>query len=148
MAVARGVFNQVNLVVADIEQSVAFYRHLGVDATVGREWPAGSDCFHAGVQMPDGTMLEWDNLAFARTWAPEWTTPAGLVLGFSFGASDEVDATFEELVSAGYGSLQSPMDAFWGARYAVVADPDGNSVGLMGPLGDRPRYQPSPPNAS
>ena len=24
-----------------------------------------------------------------------------------------------------------PFDAFWAARYAVVADPDGNDVGLM-----------------
>ena len=27
----------------------------------------------------------------------------------------------------------APIDAFWGARYAIVDDPDGNHVGIMGP---------------
>ena len=36
-------------------------------------------------------------------------------------------------------------DAFWGARYAIVEDPDGHTVGLMGPI-DRTRgYIPSGP---
>jgi uncharacterized glyoxalase superfamily protein PhnB len=25
-------------------------------------------------------------------------------------------------------------DTFWGARYAVIEDPDGNHVGLMSPI--------------
>jgi uncharacterized glyoxalase superfamily protein PhnB len=29
---------------------------------------------------------------------------------------------------------QPPYDAFWGARYAVVSDPDGNAVGIMSPI--------------
>jgi hypothetical protein len=35
---------------------------------------------------------------------------------------------------AGYEGQQPPYDAFTGARYAVVLDPDGNAVGLMGPI--------------
>ena len=31
---------------------------------------------------------------------------------------------------------QEPYDAFWGARYAVVSDPDGNGVGIMSPVDD------------
>jgi hypothetical protein len=27
-----------------------------------------------------------------------------------------------------------PWDAFWGQRYAVVHDPDGNGVDLLAPL--------------
>lgn len=39
-------------------------------------------------------------------------------------------------------------DAFWGARFAVVADPDGNEVGLMSPIDEERRRWPpdeSPP---
>jgi uncharacterized glyoxalase superfamily protein PhnB len=42
-----------------------------------------------------------------------------------------VDRLYTELTTAGYQGQQRPYDAFWGARYAVVADPDGNPVGLM-----------------
>ena len=43
-------------------------------------------------------------------------------------------------------SQQPPFDAFWGARYAIVEDPDGNSVGLMSPV-DPTRRSPMPPPA-
>ena len=39
----------------------------------------------------------------------------------------------ELLTAAGHRGLQAPYDAFWGARYAVVEDPDGIAVGLMSP---------------
>ena len=45
-----------------------------------------------------------------------------------------VDAKYDDLTSAGYSAQQPPHDALMGARYAVVVDPDGNSVGLMGPI--------------
>jgi len=28
-----------------------------------------------------------------------------------------------------------PWDAFWGQRYAIVTDPDGNHISLFAPLG-------------
>jgi uncharacterized glyoxalase superfamily protein PhnB len=36
-------------------------------------------------------------------------------------------------VAAGHRSHLAPFDAFWGARYAVVLDPDGNRVGISSP---------------
>ena len=54
-----------------------------------------------------------------------------------------------ELIAAGYEGRQLPYDTFWGARYAVVADPDGHDVGIMSPLDDRhrswrPKQSPEP----
>ena len=46
---------------------------------------------------------------------------------------EAVDALYEELVAAGAPSHLAPFDAFWGARYAVVLDPDGNQVGFQNP---------------
>jgi len=48
-----------------------------------------------------------------------------------------------ELTAAGYRGQQRPYDAFFGARYAVVEDPDGNPVGLMSPV--EPARRSSPP---
>lgn len=42
----------------------------------------------------------------------------------------------------GHKGRQPPYDAFWGARYAIVADPDGNDVGLMSPLDEKRRTWP------
>src|SRR6476469_9867215 len=41
---------------------------------------------------------------------------------------------------------QPPWDAFWGARYAVVEDPDGNAVGIMSAI-DPDRRGPAPGDA-
>jgi predicted enzyme related to lactoylglutathione lyase len=37
--------------------------------------------------------------------------------------------------------VSPPWDAFWGSRYAIVADPDGNHVGIMSPSEPKRRYQ-------
>ena len=49
------------------------------------------------------------------------------------------------LAAEGVPVQQEPYDAFWGARYAVVSDPDGNAVGIMSPVDAARRYEgPSP----
>ncbi|MEZ0293214.1 MAG: VOC family protein [Solirubrobacteraceae bacterium] len=58
---------------------------------------------------------------------------------------DAVDALHADLTAAGHPSRQRPYDAFWGARYAIVEDPDGNPVGLMSPSDDARRHWPPEP---
>jgi hypothetical protein len=41
-----------------------------------------------------------------------------------------------------YQGRQPPYDTFWGARYAVLADPDGNDVGIMSPVDESRRFWP------
>jgi uncharacterized glyoxalase superfamily protein PhnB len=64
------------------------------------------------------------------------------VIGFSVATREAVDDRYEDLVAAGYPGRQPPYDTFWGARYAVVADPDGNDVGIMSPVEESRRYWP------
>jgi uncharacterized glyoxalase superfamily protein PhnB len=64
------------------------------------------------------------------------------VLGFKVGSRERVDEIYADLVAAGYRGQQSPYDAFWGARYAVIEDPDGNAVGVMSPVDPDRRSQP------
>jgi uncharacterized glyoxalase superfamily protein PhnB len=47
------------------------------------------------------------------------------------------------MATAGYTSQQEPYDAFWGSRYAILEDPDGNAVGIMSPMDDA--YRSAPP---
>ena len=57
----------------------------------------------------------------------------GTMISFQLPSREAVDALHDKLTAAGYESRQAPYDAFWGARFAIVADPDGRDVGLMSP---------------
>jgi uncharacterized glyoxalase superfamily protein PhnB len=46
----------------------------------------------------------------------------------------EVDATVIKIRSAGFTVVKEPWDAFWGQRYAIVADPDGYMIDLFAAL--------------
>lgn len=57
---------------------------------------------------------------------------------------EQVDVLYRDLVDRGGSSGQPPIDAFWGSRYAVVVDPDGNRIGLKSPVD--PAFRSRPPD--
>src|ERR1700741_4262077 len=85
---------------------------------------------------PAGPTSRW-TASPARLWNPAWSGRGDLngrvVLGFHVASRGAVDGTYADLTGAGYKGLEAPHDAFWGARYAIVEDPDGIAVGLMSP---------------
>ena len=141
------VLRQVNLVVRDMEASIAFYRRLGISVPDAVTWPPDSDARHVDGAMRGGIELDLDNFAMARIYdrsrANEASATPVAILGFSLVSREAVDARYAELVGAGYVGRQPPYDAFWGARYAIVEDPDGNPVGLMSPIERSRQYVPS-----
>lgn len=46
----------------------------------------------------------------------------------------EVDTAVEKVRSAGHAVIKEPWDAFWGQRYAIVADPDGYRLDIFAGL--------------
>ena len=142
----KPVLNQLNLVVRDMEAAVRFYRRLGLaipDLAVTR-----SGGHHLEIEMPNGMSLELDSMALAKRYNAGWREATGggcrTVIGFALPSREAVDARYGELTAAGYVGQQPPIDAFWGARYAIVEDPDGNHVGLMSPID--PARRGTPPN--
>ena len=92
-----------------------------------------------------GSTWSWIPPIRPRLWHAGWRADpasAKVVLGFALPTRQAVDDRYAELTSAGYRGRQSPFDAFWGARYAIVADPDGNDVGLMSPVEESRRTWP------
>ena len=71
-----------------------------------------------------------------------WDLAGRVVVGFSVSSRDEVDGLYGEMTAAGHRGLQAPFDAFWGARYAIVEDPDGIAVGIMSPISAKHRAPP------
>jgi uncharacterized glyoxalase superfamily protein PhnB len=121
----------VEVVVGDMAASLAFYARLGVVAPEGSEQEA-----HVEVALPGGLKLAFDTEATIRSFDPAWAPPAGghrIALAFRCADPAEVDATYDAIVGAGHTGHLAPWDAFWGQRYAVVEDPDGNHVDLFAP---------------
>jgi len=138
----RPVLDQINLVVSDMDAAAEFYRALGV-AIPDRD-PLWDDD-HRSAEVPGGLDFDLDSERFAPKWNagfPGSQGRPGIVIGFRVGARSEVDRLYEKVIDAGYRGQQEPYDAFWGARYAIVEDPDGNAVGLMSPIDPERRSRP------
>ena len=106
-----------------------------MSATTGRLEFArtGESVFHVQLRMPGRFSLELDTAESARRWhAGRHTDPASVsvVIGFALPSREAVDERHATLTAAGHEGRQPPFDALWGARYAMVADPDGNDIGL------------------
>lgn len=121
----------VGIVVDDMAASLAFYRQLGLDVP-----PDAGDQPHVEVTVAGGLRLAWDTVETVRTFDPGYDAAAGsrVSLAFKLAEPADVDATYERLVAAGYAGHKAPWDAFWGQRYALVHDPDGNTIDLFAPL--------------
>lgn len=134
---------QLNIVAQDFDATIEFYRRLGVDVAEAPRSPDGIR--HAKAKLPDGFLLELDNQVLARTYNAAWRRPAGssrMLAGFTLPTRAAVDQRYAELIAAGYAGRQPPYDAFWGQRYAIVADPEGNDIGLMSPPDEARRRWP------
>jgi catechol 2,3-dioxygenase-like lactoylglutathione lyase family enzyme len=137
------VLNLVTLIVKNMDASVAFYRRLGVSVPDGEPpW----DALHRSASS--GTVgLDFDSDSFASKWNAGARAGDSAVIGFQLPTREAVDKAYNELTSDGHASQQEPYDAFWGARYAVVVDPDGNAVGLMSPIDPAMRGAPPDPGS-
>jgi catechol 2,3-dioxygenase-like lactoylglutathione lyase family enzyme len=143
--VPRVRLDQINLIVGNVEASRAFYGRLGLDFGTEHD-PVWSE-HHVSALHGDAVLIDvdLDSQAFVTKWNHGWPGGAGAVLGFKVGTRAEVDDLVAELATAGVPVQQEPYDAFWGARYAVVSDPDGNGVGIMSPMDAAYRSEPPRP---
>jgi uncharacterized glyoxalase superfamily protein PhnB len=122
----------IGIVVDDLDRAREFYRHLDLEIP---EDPEGHG--HAEVELAGGLRLMFDTVETMTSFDPSWSRGTGsptATLAFSFDTPAEVDAKHDELVAAGGRSHLQPWDAFWGMRYAILRDPDGNEVALYASL--------------
>lgn len=137
---AEPILDQLNIVVSDMDAAVTFYRRLGL--TIPDTDPS-FQAHHRTAQLPGGIDLDIDSTEFTHRWDKGWRS--GVVIGFKVDSRQRVDAIYADLTAAGYTGQQEPYDAFWGARYAVIEDPDGNAIGMMSPVDPERRSDPGLP---
>jgi catechol 2,3-dioxygenase-like lactoylglutathione lyase family enzyme len=122
--------NAIGIVVGDMDRSIRFYRLLGLDVP---ETPGEG---HVDTFLPNGVRFMLDSEEVVRSFRPDWSRAAGnqLALAFECATPAEVDETYRRAVEAGFHGEKEPWDAFWGQRYAQLADPDGVPVDLYAAL--------------
>ncbi|MEU9135916.1 VOC family protein [Streptomyces sp. NPDC048404] len=129
-------FDVIGLAVSDMAASLAFYSRLGLVFPEGAENEP-----HVEAELPGGLRLALDTEDTIRSFHTGWRPPSGggrVSLAFRCEDPAEVDSVYEGLLGAGHHGELKPWDAFWGMRYAVVHDPDGNAVDLFAPLPEGP----------
>jgi catechol 2,3-dioxygenase-like lactoylglutathione lyase family enzyme len=135
------IFDQLNLVVSDMQATVTFYRRLGLNIP---DTDPSFQAHHRSAHSPGGIDLDFDSAEFARHW-DRGGHGERAVIGFRISSRERVDELFTQLAGFGYVGQQPPYDAFWGARFAIVEDPDGNPAGIMSPVDPDRRSRPDFP---
>jgi len=124
--------NAIGIVCSDVAASLAFYAMLDVGFP-----DYAPDTGHYEADLGGGIRLMLDSEAVMASFIDGYTSPEGNDrIGFAVecGSPADVDTAFAAITAAGYRAIREPFDAFWGQRYATVADPDGNHVDLYAAL--------------
>jgi uncharacterized glyoxalase superfamily protein PhnB len=141
------VLEQLNLVSADIDATIGFYRLLGLKLPKKAVWRTAGGAHHVSFPLGNGLSLDFDSPALARAYNKRdrgRSSSGSVVIGFGVESRRMVDVTYAKLTKAGHRGQQPPWDAFWGSRYAIVADPNGNHVGIMSPVDPKKRTKAPP----
>ena len=116
----------VGVVVEDMPRAVEFYRRLGVEVPEGSEKLEFVEVKMSGLTFflsTTGAQARWDPAAQERA--------AGgyrILLEFYVETAEELDAKHAELTGYGYASHCAPFDVSPTTRFAMVDDPDGNTI--------------------
>lgn len=115
----------VGVIVADMERAVEFYRRLGLEIPEGSEKRE-----HVEVKMGEMTFFLSTRRANAK-WDPEARDPSGgyrIILEFYLDTREALDAKYAEMIGFGYERHCAPYDVAPDLRFAMVDDPDGNTI--------------------
>lgn len=127
---------QINLVVADLERSRAFYDLLGIAFRARNR--RGEGPAEAWVSSNTGITVVLHSTAFASWWDATAPQPSagGPQVDLELESVERLDEVMTELDAVGATTVKPPADMPWGQRFAIVLDPDGHRVGLKAPRND------------
>jgi uncharacterized glyoxalase superfamily protein PhnB len=122
----------LGVIVQDMPAAVAFYRRLGLDVPEGSEAQS-----HVEIRMGSGMTFFLDSKP--RRWDPRYGAGEGepsnasgdrypVVLEFYLEERAALEAKYEELTTHGYQGFREPYPTSFGMYFAMVKDPDGNTI--------------------
>jgi len=124
----------IGLSVQDMDKSLEFYRRLGLAVPEG-----SAEQQHVEVKMRGELTFFLDTRTIPREnpGSGETADNCRMILEFYLKKRAAVDAKYTELVSAGYQSYRAPVETPFGMYFALVDDPDGNTILLSADLEDK-----------
>lgn len=118
----------IDIVVANMAASLAFYHDLGLPVPDGQE-----QAVQVEIATPGGAAIGLLTEAMMIEANPHWITPVGQRVTFACRCDTpaEVNAVYAAMMAKGHTGIREPWDSPWGQRYAFLGDPDGNRVDLF-----------------
>lgn len=119
----------ITIGVADLEQSLAFYRDglgLPTEGIVGREFEHGAVAF---FQLSGGLKLGiWaqDDIAHDTGLPKTAISPTSFTIGHNVARREGVDEVMAEATKAGADILKTAQDTFYGGYAGYFRDPNGH----------------------
>lgn len=127
----KPILDAVAVSTSDMDRAKAFYALLGFDFVGGFE----SDDHVEPVRRAGEPRLMIDSAALMEKLTGEAPrAPNHSIFAMLCDSPAEVDAYAANIKEAGFAVLTEPWDAFWGQRYATVADADGYRIDLFAAL--------------
>jgi uncharacterized glyoxalase superfamily protein PhnB len=115
----------VGVIVEDMARALEFYRRLGVAIPEGSETKG-----HVEIKMSGLTFFITTKAVNLR-WDPARSDGHGgyrIILEFYLETREAVDAKYAELTGYGYEGHVAPYQTPFNAYFAMVNDPDGNTI--------------------
>jgi predicted lactoylglutathione lyase len=123
----------VGVIVEDMTRAVQFYRRLGLDIAEGSE-----NKQHVEVKM-SGLTFFLNAKSFNLRWDPAKIEPSGgyrIILEFYMKSREAVEAKYAEMIGYGYEAHGVPHEVGGGMYFALINDPDDNTILLSGAMGE------------
>lgn len=125
------IIDAVAVTSRDMSRSVGFYRQLGFEFP---DFGTGDQHVEA-IAAPGAVRLMIDTHALATELNGAEPVPANHAqFALLYDSPDAMNAAVAVLEQNGAAIVTPPFDAFWGQRYATVADPDGYRIDLFAAL--------------
>ena len=122
-----------SLVVSDSKKAIEFYKKaFGAKEIYQFPGPNGK-IMHAMIQIGDSIIMMSDEFPDMGARSPKSIGGTPITIHLYV---DNADKIFNQAVNAGAKVTMPIMDAFWGDRYGLVADPDGHSWAIATPKKD------------
>ncbi len=122
--------NAIGIVSSDFQKSVTFYKILGF------EFPAEiTDGHFEAITKEGSARLMLDSPEMIKGiygYEPKHSNHSNFAI--SYDSATEINNVAKMLKQNNFTIYKEPWDAFWGQRYCVVQDPDGQYIDLYAPL--------------
>ncbi len=123
------------LTVDGASDAIAFYQAaFGARENVRLPADDGKRLVHAEIAVNGGVVFLSDEFPEYHNFrAPKTAKGSGFAVALALAAPREVDALYRQAIAAGAQALMEPADMYWGARFAMLADPFGHRWMLNAP---------------